>query len=331
MTEKSKRALRLFAAMMALCLMLTGCGNGTEEGNGTQPTEGKEILPQITEQLEKTDEGIPVLRVWDTDEEKIGEMDLETYVQGVLAGEMKNDWPMEALKAQAILARTFVLKFCSEKKSKYENADISTDIEEAQAYDATGVNDRIEQAVAETRGLVLSSGGELPYAWFHAHSGGMTALAKEGLNYEKDEPDYTQITQGHESEKAPKDAQEWQASFSMSEAVAAAKKAGAEGLDTINEVQVTKRGDSGRATEITMNGLVVPAAELRIALGSSKMRSTLLTSIKIENGKLVMAGKGYGHGVGMPQWGAYALAEEGKGAEEIVQTYFRNVRVVRLW
>ena len=331
MTEKSKKALRLFAAMMTLCLLLTGCGNRTEQGSGVQPAEDAKTLPKMPEQLEKTDEGIPVLRVWDTDEEKIEEMDLETYVQGVLAGEMKNDWPMEALKAQAILARTFVLKFCSEKKSKYENADISTDIEEAQAYDATGVNDRIEQAVAETRGLVLSSGGELPYAWFHAHSGGMTALAKEGLNYEKDEPEYTQITQGHESEKAPKDAQEWQASFTMSEAVAAAKKAGAEGLDAITDVQVTKRGDSGRATEITLNGQAVPAAELRIALGSSKMRSTLLTSLRIENGKLVAAGKGYGHGVGMPQWGAYALAEEGKKAEEIVQTYFRSVQVVRLW
>ena len=62
---------------------------------------------------------------------------------GVLAGEMKNDWPMEALKAQAILARTFVIKFLSEKQSKYENADISTDVEEAQAYNAEAVNDSI--------------------------------------------------------------------------------------------------------------------------------------------------------------------------------------------
>lgn len=325
-----KKALLFLAVMTMLCLPLTGCGRNPEEEN-EQSTEGAETLPIIPEQLEKTDEGIPVLRVWDMDEEKIEEMDMESYVQGVLAGEMKNDWPMEALKAQAILARTFVLKFCGEKNSKYENADISTDIEEAQAYDATGVNDRIEQAVAETRGLVLSNSGELPYAWFHAHSGGMTALAKEGLNYEKDEPDYTQITQGFESEKAPEDAQEWQAVFTMQEAVAAGKKAGAERLDTISDIQITRRGDSGRATEIALNGQAVPAAELRIALGSSKMRSTLLTSLKIEDGKLVMAGKGYGHGVGMPQWGAYGLAEEGKTAEEIVQTYFRNVRVVRLW
>ena len=103
-----------------------------------------------------------MLDVYIVDDEKTQTMDIETYVQGVLAGEMKNDWPMEALKAQAILARTFVLKFVDEKQSRYEGADISTDIEEAQAYDLSAVNARIKQAVADTRGLVLSSDGELP-------------------------------------------------------------------------------------------------------------------------------------------------------------------------
>ena len=331
MMLKNGNAVRVLALLMMLCLLLTGCGEKTENGNETQPTTEAQALPRIPERLEKTDEGIPVLKVWDTDEETLDEMDIETYVQGVLAGEMKNDWPIEALKAQAILARTFVLKFCGEKKSKYANADISTDIEEAQAYDATGVNERIEQAVAETKGLVLSGGGELPYAWFHAHSGGMTALAKEGLNYEKEEPGYTKITQGLESEKAPADAKEWRAAFTQQEVSDAAKKAGAGDIGVLTEVSVTQRGDSGRATEISLNGQKVSAAELRIALGSSKMRSTMLTSLKVEDGKLVMAGKGYGHGVGMPQWGAYALAEEGRKAEEIVLNYFQNVQVVKLW
>ena len=77
-------------------------------------------------------------------------MDAEAYVAGVVAGEMKNDWPLEALKAQAILARTFVLRFVSEKESRYEGADISTDISEAQAYDESAVNDLVLQAVEET-------------------------------------------------------------------------------------------------------------------------------------------------------------------------------------
>ena len=131
---------------------------------------------------------------------QVEERELENYVEGVLAGEMKNDWPLEALKAQAILARTFVLKFVQEE-SQYQGADISTDIEEAQAYDASAVNERIQQAVEETRGLVLSCEGELPYAWFHAHSGGMTEYARTGLGWEKDGPAYTQPSRGTEPEQ----------------------------------------------------------------------------------------------------------------------------------
>ena len=61
------------------------------------------------------------------------------------------------------------------------------------------------------------------------------------------------------------------------------------------------------------------------------MRSTLLTSLKMEDGRIVMAGRGDGHGVGMPQWGAYAMAQEGMTAEEIVDYYFRDVTVEKLW
>lgn len=63
------------------------------------------------ERLETDENGVPVLDVYVVADEQVERVDVETYVEGVLAGEMKNDWPLEALKAQAILARTFVLKF----------------------------------------------------------------------------------------------------------------------------------------------------------------------------------------------------------------------------
>ena len=256
---------------------------------------------------------------------------METYLLGVVAGEMKNDWPLEALKAQAILARTFVLKFCTEKESKYQGADISTDIEEAQAYDATGVNERVEQAVGDTRGMVLSYHGELPYAWFHAHSGGATERAVEGLNYEKEEPGYTKVTQGRESAQAPEDAKEWKAEFTEKEMIAALRKIGIKDIDGISSIEVGKKGESGRAVSLRVNGESVSAPELRLALDSTKLRSTLFTDIDVKEGKVAFSGKGYGHGVGMPQWGAYGMAEEGKSAEEIVRYYFNDVTVEKLW
>ena len=187
---------------------------------------------------------------------------------------------------------------------------------------------------------MLSSDGELPYAWFHAHSGGMTELARPGLGWEKDEPAYTLSVQSEEPETVPdpadaqtlKDAQSWSASFPYEELEAACAACGVEtNITAKTKLAITERGESGRASVIDVNNHPLAAAELRIALGSTKMRSTLLTSLKNENGQIHMAGKGYGHGVGMSQWGAYGMAQNGASAEEIVTHYFKNVTVEKLW
>ena len=246
---------------------------------GASPGKGAAEL--VPEKLERNSAGVPVLRVYDVKREKLIEESVEEYLPAVLAGEMAGDWPLEALKAQAILARTFVLQFVSQKESRYEGADISTDIEEAQAYDAAGVNERIRQAVEETHGLVLNSGGELPYAWFHAHSGGLTARAKEGLDYEKDEPGYTQCVKGMENDEAPSEAAHWQAAFTMDEVMAAAKDVGAK-VEEVTSVSIGQRGESGRAMTLLVSGKEVSAPAFRIAIGSTKMRSCLLESLRIE-------------------------------------------------
>ena len=335
---KRRRICALICSLGMIMLILGGCGlRGDAESEGEKNGQPKENMeqsgqkPPLPEKLKTDENGIPILRVYQVDEEETAEMNLESYLRGVVAGEMKNDWPLEALKAQAILARTFVLKFCTEKESKYQGADISTDIEEAQAYDATGINDRIEQAVRETKGMVLSYHGELPYAWFHAHSGGVTERAVEGLNYDGEEPGYTKAVQGRESSLAPEDAREWTAEFPIQEFVAAAKKAGWQGGNDLESLEIGQKGESGRAVTLRLNGENVSAPELRLALGSTKMRSTLLDEVKMEDGNVLLSGKGYGHGVGMPQWGAYGMAEEGKTAEEIVRYYFHDVTVETLW
>lgn len=334
---------KLMALAMA-AVMMQGCASSADTvvpeatPEGTAVRGGEVAWPN--DKLESGSDGTPLLKVYVVDDQNVESVDVETYVQGVLAGEMKNDWPLEALKAQAILARTFVLKFVDEKESKYDGADISTDIEEAQAYDASAVNDRIRQAVEETRGLVLSANGELPYAWFHAHSGGMTELAVSGLGWNKDEPGYTQVVESREPDTVEDskdaetlaEAQTWEASFTAQEFADACAKQGVEvSLSAGTALEVGERGDGGRATTLTVDGKTVNATELRIALGSTKMRSTLLTSLTTDGSTVRMAGKGYGHGVGMSQWGAYAMAQEGSKAEEIVKHYFKDVEVVKIW
>lgn len=338
------RRIGLFVCVLA-CALLSGCAARSSGGDtpalpqpqnttaaqaraGASP--GRAAADLVPQRLEKNGEGVPVLKVYDVKAEKLETLSVEEYLPAVLAGEMAGEWPMEALKAQAILARTFVLQFVTEKKSRYEGADISTDIEEAQAYNADAVNDRIREAVKETRGLVLNAGGELPYAWFHAHSGGLTARAKEGLDYEKDEPGYTQCVAGMENDEAPKEAAQWQAAFTMDEVIAAARDVGAK-VSEVTSISIGQRGESGRAETLLISGQEVSAPALRIALGSTKMRSCLLESLRVEDGQVKMAGRGYGHGVGMSQWGAYAMAKQGKTAEEIVTHYFAGVTLDRAW
>ena len=322
------KSILLKAMALAICtVLIAGCAVNQPAEVPAPETQKSVKLPS---KLQMGEDGQPILSVYVKETQKVEKMPLEKYLEGVLAGEMKNSWPMEALKAQAILARTFVLKFLEEKNSKYPGADISTDIEEAQAYNAEYVNDRIRQAVNETRGMVLSAQGELPFSWFHAHSGGLTAGAKEGLEYEKAEPGYVRIVPGRESDKAPENDARWTATFPAADVLRAAARAGASG-NSLSSIEIGERGESGRVTSLIVNGASVPAGSFRIALGSTEMKSTLLEDISLSNGRVTIKGKGYGHGVGMSQWGAYGMAEAGEKAEQIVTYYFTGVEVVRAW
>ena len=314
---------------LLLCMMLFSCAPAAEKE--PSPTSEAPMKPAIPARLERDETGQPLLRVYIKKEAIATEMPVEAYLYGVVAGEMRSDWPLEALRAQAILARTFVLKFVSEKESMYPDADISTDIAEAQAYDEAAVDDRIRTAVDSTRGMVLSTdGGELPYAWFHAHSGGSTALARESLGWSRAEPAWTKVAPGLDSPDAPPEAAQWEAVFSEEDFLSACGRNGVK-AEQISSLSVGEKGQSGRAVTLLVNGEAMNAAALRIALGSTVMRSTLLTSLRLEDGQVFMAGRGYGHGVGMPQWGAYALAEQGKKGDEIALHWFDGLHIVRLW
>lgn len=286
--------------------------------------------PELPDRLKIGENGIPVLKVYDAKEEEISEMDVEAYVAGVVAGEMKNDWPIEALKAQAILARTFLLKFCQDKESKYDSADISTDVSEAQAYAPDSVNDRVKQAVSETRGLVMAWDGEYPNAWFHAHSGGMTELPSVALEYKGGDPEYLKPTASEESDKAPESAAKWTATFTVDQVRKACADAGVK-VDAVETVKLGEKGESGRAKELLVNGEKVSAPSFRIQIGANKLKSTLIDEVRVEDGKVTFAGRGFGHGVGLSQWGAYKLAEDGANAQAILQKYFPGVDIVEMW
>lgn len=327
-----RKSKRFFTMLIVVCLLLSGCMSEMFESTSDTNTENDSaaVKPEIPEKLQTGDGGIPVLEVYNAASGQIEEMDLEEYVAGVVAGEMKNDWPLEALKAQAILARTFVLKFCDTKQSRYDGADISTDVEEAQAYAPENINESVRQSIEETQGMVMSADGEYPYAWFFAHAGGMTELPSVALDFNDSDPDYLSVVESPDSDKAPEDVKEWTAAFTTDEVQQACTSVGVK-IDAVEAVEFGERGESGRVKTLVVNGQAVSAPSFRIAIGANKLKSTLIDRIEVADGKVIFHGSGFGHGVGMSQWGAYELAEQGKSAEEIVRYYFQGVDIVELW
>ena len=330
-----KKWIALMLALIAALSLMTGCRTKTLETDENTTIRGALLsqadAPALPDTLDYGEDGVPTIIVYDVAERDYKRLNIEDYVMGVLAGEMRNDWPMEALKAQAILARTFVLKFISEKQSKYDGADISTDISEAQAYAPDQINERIEKAVSETRGQVLSAGGELPYAWFHAHSGGKTELPVEGLDYDQENPSYLRVVESPDSDSAPTTVKNWSATFTANQVARAAKEAGVDVGSTVTSIEAGKKSESGRTIYFLINGRQVSAPALRLQLDSTVLKSTLISSVELKDGRVTFTGSGYGHGVGMSQWGAYALALDGRTAEEIISWYYSGVGVATVW
>lgn len=324
---KRNSAVKVLLFIVVL-LLLVSCASCRRQERRPAPEQAPLKIP---ESISRGQGKEPVLKVYIKETGEIKELPFEEYLQGVVAGEMKNDWPEEALAAQAILARTFVMEFVSEKGgSKYEGAHVSTDIEEAQAWNQQAVNDRVKKAVERTRGEVAVYNNNYIKAWFHAHAGGKTASAKEGLAFEEAEPPYIKVVDSPDSPEAPKEDSNWTVSFSRQEVEKALKETGVQ-IEGLSSVKVAEKGPSGRAVTLDFDGKKVSAPGFRIAIGSTKMKSTLIDSIGVQGDRLVIKGRGYGHGVGMSQWGAYALAKEGKKAEEILKHYFKGIEIMKAW
>lgn len=315
-----KKGYIILIILVAAALVLSGCSLFKGPQQKPSPVPQKTLQgaePQITVFMHETGEKRT--------------MKMEEYVAGVVAGEMKSDWPIEALAAQAILARTFTVNAIENKGGvPARGTQASTDIKEFQAFNEKAVNDNVRKAVDMTRGMIAVYQGKPIDTWFHASAGGITASAKEGLNYQQDEPPYVQSVQSPD-DLAPADIQNWTATFTKQEVMAALSKMG-KAVDSITSVEIGEKGPSGRTMTIVVNKtLSVSGPDFRVNLGSTKLKSMLLDKIDVTRDSVAFSGKGYGHGVGMSQWGAHKFAKEGKKPEEIIGYYFKDITIEKRW
>jgi stage II sporulation protein D len=242
------------------------------------------------------------------------EIPIEDYVLGVVAAEMGAGFPHQALAAQAMAARTYTLHRVA------EGVVPTDDIRSFQAYRPERVTDQIRAAVGPTRGAVIVYAGAPIDAVYHACAGGRTAGAAEGL-LGAEQPYLQPVV----DPPCPRD-ETWTERFSAAEVGSAAGLPG-----PARAVTIAQWGATGRAITMLVDGRAVNAVALRAYLGGMRMRSTYLSDVRVAQGQVVMTGRGFGHGVGLSQLGASALAANGFTAEQIVQHYYHGVQIEHRW
>lgn len=322
MNNKNRKAYLLVVLLTVSALIFAACSRQPQK----MPEPGDQGAPQ-----QNTQGTEPDISVYMHESGEKKSMKMEDYIAGVVAGEMKSDWPVTALAAQAIIARTFTVQAIEEKGGVPERGtQASTDIKEFQAYSAAAVNDNVRKAVEMTRGMIITYQGKPAQTWFHASAGGMTATAKEGLDYQQAEPPYIQSVQSPD-ELAPADVKNWTAAFPKQQVMAVLAGKG-QTVNRIDSIEIGQKGPSGRAMTLVINkNINISGPQMRLGLGSTELKSMLLDKIEVTGDRVTFSGRGYGHGVGLSQWGANKLATTGKTPEEIIAHYFKGVTVEKRW
>ncbi len=247
----------------------------------------------------------------------VNHVNLEHYLYSVLGAEMSPSWPLEALKAQAVAARSYALyKRSTSGNTVYDVGDTTTwQVYKGLETEATSTH----QAVDATAGQVMIYGGKIILAVFHSSSGGHTEnvedIWSDSLPYLRGVADYDM--------GAP--VFEWSKSFSGSELSRRIS-----GVGNIISMTPERTTPQGRVVTMLVQGdrgtRRVSGADLRKALG---LKSTLFVINPNGNGYLVQ-GRGYGHGLGLSQWGAHNLAARGINYQQILGHYYQSATLAQL-
>ena len=255
----------------------------------------------------------------------INHLDIEDYVSGVLYHEVSHLWPMEALKAQAIASRTFAVYKTIEAIGK--DYDLTNDIYSQVYGGRTSERYRTTRAVKETAGKILIYRNKVLSAYFHATCGGHTEDASLLWNV-----DIPPLRGGPCNYCTQSPHFKWVATMPLADIERKLNDGGYRVKD-IQNITVSSRDPSGRAKSVSIiNSLgteELPANKFRLALDPNLFRSTNF-EISIRKGTAVLNGRGWGHGVGMCQWGAYYMSKRGFSADQILQFYYPGAAIVDL-
>ncbi len=293
--------------------------------------EGNPIY-EGTLEIRKEDEGLLL----------INSLPLESYLSAVVPSEMPSSYEPEALKAQAVCARTYAKKQIQEKRLEEYHADVDDSVN-FQVYHNISPRKTTSQAVLDTRGQVLCQNGELIEAYYFSTSAGATSTdeiwgAREAASYLKSVE--CQFDSGEPWSN-------WKVQIPWQNiAQRIQERLGT--TDALQTLEIVKKNQSGavtglRAVTETESFELTEEYEIRELLsplgceitekdgtktqGSKLLPSAYFTMETVPGKSVNLSGKGYGHGVGMSQNAANRMAEEGYTYQEILDYFFRNVEI----
>lgn len=267
------------------------------------------------------------VEVWNTSGglQVINQVGLEDYVRGVMKVEADPEWPVEALKTQAVVARTYALyeRLVSPAALYHLHATTASQVYRG----VNGEDPRTDRAVRETRGIVLAYGGRIIPAFYHSASGGHTEDAVEV--WEKKYPFIVGVKDPYSAD-APH--QQWEVAIPRPEIHEALERVGGR-LGAIRKIDVVRRTRSGRVSRLRVwdaaGFLEMDGKRLRELLGPDRIRSTRFT-VYSDGPSILFVGHGWGHGVGLSQWGAKGMADLAYDYTAILKQYFPLAELVRL-
>ncbi len=277
-------------------------------------------------------------------EDKNVNLNLEEYIMSVVSAEMPASYEMEALKAQAIIARTYTLNKIENKKlygnEKHPNSDICDDINDCQAYitkddrinkwnnsgeDGGKLWNKIEEAVISTQGIIITYDNKPIKAFFHANSGGMTENVELVWNGEPIEYLKSVETMGENNYSQYSSKVEY--TFDEFENIMKKRYPSFKiDFNDNNCINIIDKSKSNRVLNIKIGNIELSGVNARELF---KLKSTNF-QVDIQDSKVIFNVIGYGHGIGMSQTGANELAKNGYNYEDIINHFYTNVQIDKI-
>ncbi len=255
----------------------------------------------------------------------VNELQLEQYLVGVINSEISSTWPMEAIKTQAVIARTYaVAKKKERSRALYHLESTTMD----QAYFGTDQEDaRASRGVSETEGEILTNDGKVIQAFYHANSGGRTESSENvwglDLPYLRGVECQYGLTSSTRS---------WELNIQLSRIESALRAAGQKISDLL-DIKEGSRNNRGRLKTVVLvtsrGNVTMLATKFRMAVGSTVIKSTNF-NLRVEGQSAIFNGMGYGHGVGLCQYGAKQRALDGFNYKEILSYYYPGTKLSKL-